>query len=108
VCLKIPKSTLEMLFLTHDIFNNIVDVSIMIGYRNVNVKRVGLEIWCFLIDSLTTVSGVRKVTAGTMGSNVGMLKLFEESGMEYSCKFADHFVRDDAFEDLIFYHKYRD
>lgn len=94
--------------LTHDIFNNIVDVSIMIGYRDINVKRVGSEIWCFLIDSLITGSGVRKVTAGTMGSNVGMLKLFEESGMEYSSKFVDHFVRDGAFEDLIFYHKFRD
>lgn len=94
--------------LIHDIFNNIVDLSIMIGYRDINVKRVGSEIWCFLIDYLITVSGVRKVTAGTMGSNVAMLKLFEESGMVYSSKFVDHFVRDGVLEDLIFYHKFRD
>lgn len=57
------------------------DVGIMIGESDVWGTGVGLEAWCLLTDWLLSEGGVRKVTAGTLACNAGMIRLAERSGM---------------------------
>jgi len=57
------------------------DVGIMIGERAVWGKGYGQDAWNTVIEWLLSHEAIRKVTAGTLACNYGMLKLMERSGM---------------------------
>ncbi|MEM7665453.1 MAG: GNAT family N-acetyltransferase [Pseudomonadota bacterium] len=57
------------------------DVGIMIGNRDCWGGGYGQEAWHLLTGWLLAEGGVRKLTAGCLASNRGMVKLMERSGM---------------------------
>ena len=61
--------------------NSVADVGILVGERAVWGKGYGLEAWKAVCDYLLNEAGVRKVTAGTLATNKGMLSVMERSGM---------------------------
>jgi len=64
---------------TYDHPNGTADLSIMIGDRDYWGVGYGTEAWSLMLEFLLRRS--RKVTAGTMSVNEGMLRIFEKSGM---------------------------
>lgn len=60
-----------------------VDVGIMVGERNVWGEGFGQDAWNTLIEWLCAQHNIRKVTAGTLSCNDGMLKIIQRSGMEF-------------------------
>jgi ribosomal-protein-alanine N-acetyltransferase len=61
--------------------NGVADVGILIGERAAWGRGFGLEAWTAVVDWLFAVRGVRKVTAGTVAPNRGMLRIMERAGM---------------------------
>ena len=57
------------------------DVGIMIGARDYWGGGYGQEAWNLLTGWLIETVGVRKLTAGCLAANGGMVKLMERSGM---------------------------
>ncbi|QUL37345.1 GNAT family N-acetyltransferase [Erythrobacter sp. JK5] len=57
------------------------DVGIMIGERDYWGGGYGQEAWNLLTGWLIDVAGARKLTAGCLATNGGMVKLMERSGM---------------------------
>lgn len=57
------------------------DIGLLIGERAVWGRGFGLAAWQLLIDALLACPGMRKITAGTLGGNVGMLRIMQRSGM---------------------------
>lgn len=64
-----------------DKMNSVADVGILIGERAVWGKGYGLEAWVAVCDYLLRDVGMRKVTAGTIAANRGMLRIMEKAGM---------------------------
>jgi len=64
-----------------DTVNSVADVGIMIGDRTVWGKGYGLDAWRTVCSYLLNEHGMRKVTAGTLATNEGMLRIMERSGM---------------------------
>jgi [ribosomal protein S5]-alanine N-acetyltransferase len=62
--------------------HGIADIGIMIGDRSSWGQGYGLEAWVGLMSYLFEVEGLRKVTGGTARGNIGMIKIFERSGMQ--------------------------
>lgn len=60
--------------------NETADVGILIGERSAWGKGVGLDAWRTMCRFLLE-QGVRKITAGTAATNLGMVKIFQKSGM---------------------------
>ena len=58
-----------------------VDVGIMVGERLVWGTGLGQDAWNTCLAALFAVPWVRKVTAGTLAANLGMLRLMQRSGM---------------------------
>lgn len=58
------------------------DVGIMIGNREFWSGGYGQEAWNLVLDWLLSEGAARKITAGTLDCNIGMIKLMERSGME--------------------------
>lgn len=57
------------------------DVGIMIGARDYWGGGYGQEAWNLFTGWLLETAGVRKLTAGCLAANGGMVKLMERSGM---------------------------
>jgi len=85
-----------------------VDVGIMIGNSNLWGMGYGQDAWNTFINWLLEHKGIRKLTAGTLASNLGMIKLMERSGMvlEATRKFQEIF--EGRPEDILYYAKFND
>jgi RimJ/RimL family protein N-acetyltransferase len=64
-----------------DIPNSVADLAILVGDREIWGKGFGSEIWQALCRFLLVEANLRKVTAGTMAVNDGMLGVMRKSGM---------------------------
>lgn len=58
------------------------DVGILIGERTVWGMGYGQDAWNTVVGWLSCHGAIRKVTAGTVACNLGMIALMERSGME--------------------------
>lgn len=58
-----------------------VDVGIMVGNKSVWGMGYGLDAWITMANWLLGRQDIRKLTAGTLACNFGMITLMERSGM---------------------------
>jgi ribosomal-protein-alanine N-acetyltransferase len=82
--------------------NSTASVGIMIGERRVWGKGYGLEAWVAVCHHLMYDIGIRKVTAGTVAVNKGMLRIMEKSGMVADGRWIRHCLVDGQEVDGIF------
>ena len=75
-----------------DRFNNVADLSILIGDKSFWGKGIGLMVWSRIIDYLFVEKNVRLVTAGTMSENHGMIRLMEKSNMLFEGQLRARFI----------------
>jgi ribosomal-protein-alanine N-acetyltransferase len=66
---------------TIDPINRVADLSILIGEPKARGRRYGLEAWQRACRFLLANDGMRKVTAGTMATNLPMMRVMRASGM---------------------------
>lgn len=64
-----------------NIHHGTADVGIMIGERACWGGGYGQDAWSTVINWLLSDVGLRKVTAGTLADNIGMVRLMQRSGM---------------------------
>ncbi len=82
---------------TVDARNGVADLAILIGERDAQGHGHGLTAWVQAIRE----SGARKITAGTMATNVPMLRLFEKSGMQIAGRRARHYLWEGQEVDMV-------
>ncbi|GGA11901.1 hypothetical protein GCM10010923_23210 [Blastomonas marina] len=84
------------------------DVGIMIGQRDYWGGGYGQEAWDLLTGWLLSEGGVRKLTAGCLAPNKGMVRLMERSGMHLEATRKRHEIVDGAPEDIVLYARFAD
>lgn len=70
--------TMTVYFAPH---HGTADVGILIGERTIWGRGYGQDAWNTVVDWLSCHEAIRKVTAGTLANNQGMITLMERSGM---------------------------
>jgi RimJ/RimL family protein N-acetyltransferase len=80
--------------------NKVADIGILIGDRSTWGHGYGAEAWTGVRDWLLD-SGCRKVTAGAMAANVGMLAVFEKTGMVEEGRRVGYFLLDGRPVDMV-------
>lgn len=83
------------------------DVGIMIGDRTCWRRKIGGNAWGTVIDWLINVIGIRKVTAGTLGCNHGMIKIMLNCGMQPDGIRKEQECIDDQIEDILHFAKFK-
>lgn len=73
--------------------NGVADVGILIGHAQILREGYGTEAWQVVCDWLLS-DGVRKIEAGCMATNLGMLKIFERTKMSIEGIRLGHFIQD--------------
>jgi ribosomal-protein-alanine N-acetyltransferase len=65
-----------------DEIHSVADLGILIGEKQIWGQGYGLEAWMAVCAYLLKDAGIRKVTAGTLAVNRGMLTIMLRTGME--------------------------
>lgn len=84
------------------------DVGIMIGDRAVWGQGVGQDAWSTVINWLARHDAVRKVTAGALACNVGMVRLMERSGMTLEGRRERQEIVEGREVDILYYARFHD
>lgn len=89
-------------------YHGTVDVGIMIGDQSVWGKGYGQDAWDTVTAWLLTRKDIRKLTAGTLACNYGMIKLMERSGMSLEAVRRAQEIVEGSPEDILYYSKFSD
>lgn len=84
-----------------------VDVGIMVGERGTWHKGTGQDAWntmCYWL--LSKEVGLRKLTAGTVRPNVGMVRIMERFGMQLEAVRSKQEIIEDAAVDILYYARF--
>lgn len=71
--------------------NSVADVGILIGEKSLWGRGYGTEAWIALCNHLF-VNQIRKIEAGAMNINSGMIAIFQKSGMHFEGYRNSHFI----------------
>ena len=85
-----------------------VDVGIMIGERAAWGQGYGQDAWNLLTGWLIGLDSIRKVTAGTVACNLGMLRLMERSGMVVEGARRKQELIEGKPEDILYFARWKD
>jgi ribosomal-protein-alanine N-acetyltransferase len=83
-----------------------VDVGILIGDKTVWGKGYGLDAWITFTNWLLNRNDIRKLTAGTLACNFGMIKLMERSGMVLEASRKAQELIEGQPTDILYYAKF--
>lgn len=83
-----------------------VDVGIMIGDQSVWGLGYGQDAWNTLTSWLLGREDIRKLTAGTLACNFGMIKLMERSGMSLEAVRKAQEIVEGRPVDILYYAKF--
>jgi len=83
-----------------------VDVGILLGDKSVWGLGVGQDAWDTLINWLLEHDDIRKVTAGTLACNHGMLRIMERSGMHCEAIRKKQEIVNTRAVDILYYAKF--
>lgn len=85
-----------------------VDVGIMIGDPASWGGGYGQDAWSTLVEWLVTQPEIRKVTAGTLGCNRGMVRLMERSGMAFEGARQAQEIVEGVAQDVVYHARFAD
>jgi RimJ/RimL family protein N-acetyltransferase len=89
-----------------DPYNSVANVGILIGHKASWGKGYGTEAWIMFCNSLFE-SGIRKIEAGCMSINVGMIEICRKYKMEREGTRPEHFVYQGLGCSLLQFGKFR-
>ena len=85
-----------------------VDVGIMMGDKSVWGQGYGQDAWNTISQWLLQEQSIRKLTAGTLKCNYGMVKIMERSGMKLEAVRKEQEIVNNQFVDVLYYSKFND
>lgn len=83
ICDQKSGSMLGTLTVYRSVPHGTADIGIMLGERKVWGKGIGAEAFCLVLSALKASGVIRKVTAGTLAVNQGMVRIMEKAGMRH-------------------------
>lgn len=83
-----------------------VDCGILLGVPTTWGKGLGQDAWDTLTDWCAEQPGIRKVTAGTLDCNTGMLRLMERSGLKLEATRKAHELVNGQPHDILLFARF--
>ena len=84
-----------------DTYTNIADIGIMMGERKSNGKGYGKMAWGLTMAYLFDRLNIRKITAGTMECNIGMIKVAQHWNMKQEAQLRQQDLYDGKPVDIV-------
>ena len=81
--------------------NQVADLAIMIGETKYWGQHIGSEAWSLLVTELLTKQRIRKIIAGTMAINAGMVAIMKRNGMREEARRRGQFLWEGQEVDMV-------
>lgn len=88
--------------------NAVAELGILIGERAHWGRGLATQAWAALADHLFRERGLRKIVAGAMAENTGMLRVADKLGMAPDGRRARHFLLDGREVDAVYFALFRE
>jgi RimJ/RimL family protein N-acetyltransferase len=102
---KFTQELLGTLTMYINLHHQTADVGILIGNKNHWGKGVGYEAFSLAVETLMKAH-MRKITAGTMATNVGMVKVMKKCGMTLEATRTAQEMLEGQAVDLLYFSKF--
>ncbi len=79
------------------------DIGIMVGARQAWGQGIGGEAFCLVVAALKASGNIRKITAGTLAANRGMVRIMEKNGMQHEATRHAQELLDGEPVDVVYY-----
>lgn len=90
----------------HSAHHGTADIGIMIGERQIWGQGIGADAFGLVMATLLDSVEIRKVTAGTLAVNMGMIRIMEKAGMHHEAtRRAQELVEGDPV-DVVYYARF--
>jgi ribosomal-protein-alanine N-acetyltransferase len=96
-------SMLGTLTVYRDLGHGTADIGIMVGARQAWRQGIGAEAFGLVLSTLKASGGVRKITAGTLAVNRGMVRIMEKAGMQHEATRRAQELLDGEPVDVVYY-----
>lgn len=83
------------------------DIGILIGDPAVWRQGLGLDAWGTLLDWLLQAAKLRKLTAGAVAANHGMVSVMAKSGMHHEATRRAQEIVEGQAQDIVYYARFR-
>lgn len=88
--------------------HNTVDIGILIGDKNTWGLGFGLDAWMATMNWLMKKKKIRKITAGTLDLNLGMISIMKKSGMQQEAVRSKQEYCNGDYRDILYFSKFND
>ncbi len=103
ICDRTSGSMLGTLTVYRSVPHGTADIGIMVGERQTWGKGIGAEAFCLVLSALKASGAIRKVTAGTLAVNQGMVRIMEKAGMRHEATRHAQEMLDGTPVDVVYY-----
>ena len=88
--------------------NRVADLTILIGEQTAWGRGFGAEAWIAVCDWLFAEADIRKITAGTLATNTGMIAIMKKAGMIEEGRKRNQFLQDGREVDGVYAALFKD
>jgi RimJ/RimL family protein N-acetyltransferase len=106
ICNPHSMTMLGTLTVYRNVPHRTADIGIMVGDPASWGKGIGLDAFRTVAEALERSGEIRKITAGTLAINTGMIRIMEKSGMEKEATRSGHELVDGQPVDVVYYAKF--
>jgi len=91
-----------------NVHHGTADIGVLVGDTAVWGRGVGFEAFQTVVDALTRSGMIRKITAGTLALNVGMIRIMQKTGMTWEASRKGQELVSGEPVDVVYYAKFCD
>jgi RimJ/RimL family protein N-acetyltransferase len=103
ICDRTSGAMIGTLTVYRSVQHGTADIGIMVGECKVWGRGVGSEAFCLVLSALKASGAIRKITAGTLAVNRGMVRIMEKAGMQKEATRHAHELLDGKPVDVVYH-----
>ena len=107
ICDRDSEAMLGTITVYRSLHHGTADVGIMVGERRVWSQGIGADAFGTVMATLLDSGEIRKVTAGTLSVNTGMIRIMEKVGMQREATRRAQEMVEGVPVDVVYYAKFR-
>lgn len=107
ICDRDTEAMLGTMTVYRSVHHGTADIGIMVGERRVWGQGIGADAFGTVMATLLDSGEIRKVTAGTLSVNTGMIRIMEKAGMQHEATRRDQELADGVPVDVVYYARFR-
>ncbi len=107
ICDRETEAMLGTMTVYRSAHHGTADIGIMVGERRVWGKGIGADAFSTVMATLLGSGEIRKVTAGTLSLNIGMIRIMEKAGMQHEATRHAQEIVEGVPVDVVYYARFR-